>query len=186
MKLTTGFANPPVDAARAFRLVLDAMAHPARIIDLPAIDAPTPCSPAAAIALLTLVDATTPLHLAGAHDSEAIRDWVRFHLGAPLVDPQDAAFALGAWDALCPLGRFPQGSADYPDRSATLIVDGAELRNHGARLTGPGIKSETCLALPDTAALRANAGQFPRGLDFMFTSNVQLAALPRSTQIGGA
>ena len=186
MQLTTGFANPPIDAARAFRLVLDAMAHPARIVDLPAIDAPTPCSPAAAIVLLTLVDATTPLHLAGAHDSDAIRDWVRFHLGAPLVGPQDAAFALGAWGALCPLDRFPQGSADYPDRSASLIVEAAELRNDGARLTGPGIKSETSLALPDTAALQANAAQFPRGLDFLFTSGAQLAALPRSTQIGGA
>lgn len=185
MQLTTGFANPPVDAARAFRLVLDAMAHPARMVHLPAIDAPEPCSPAAAIALLTLVDATTPLHLAGVHDSDAIREWVRFHLGAPLVGPQDAAFALGAWDALCPLGRFPQGSADYPDRSATLIVEGAELRNDGARLTGPGIHSTSFLALPDVAALQTNAAQFPRGLDFLFTSGVQLAALPRSTQIGG-
>lgn len=186
MQLTTGFANPPIDAARAFRLVLDAMAHPARIVDLPAIEAPTPCSAAAAITLLTLVDATTPLHLAGAHDSDAIRDWVRFHLGAPLVGPQDAAFALGAWDALRPLGRFVQGSAEYPDRSATLIVETSSLRNDGPRLTGPGIETQTRLALPDVAALQANAAQFPRGLDFLFTSGAQLAALPRSTQIGGA
>ena len=186
MQLTTGFANPPVDAARAFRVVLDAMAHPARIVDLPPIEAPAPCSPAAAIVLLTLVDATTPLHLAGAHDNDAIRDWVRFHLGAPLVAPQDAAFALGDWDALGPLASYPQGSADYPDRSATLIVECAALSSDGVPLTGPGVQTEASLALPDIAALQANAAQFPRGLDFLFTSGAQLAALPRSTQIGGA
>lgn len=186
VQLTTGFADPPVDAARAFRLVLDAMAHPARIVDLPSVEAPAPCSAAAATALLTLVDATTPLHLAGAHDCAALRDWVRFHLGAPLVDPHDAVFALGTWDALCPLGRFQQGSADYPDRSASLIVECDKLRNDGTRLTGPGIKADAFLAVPDRAALQANAAQFPRGLDFLFTSGGQLAALPRSTQIGGA
>jgi len=186
MQLTPGFANPPVDAARAFRLVLEAMAHPARIVDLPPIEAPAPCSPAAAIVLLTLIDATTPLHLAGAHDCDAMRDWVRFHLGATLVGPQAAVFALGTWDALCPLDRFAQGSAEYPDRAASLIVEGQELRNDGARLTGPGIKAQARLALPDIAVLQANAAQFPRGLDFLFTSGVQLAALPRSTQIGDA
>ncbi|WP_296644586.1 phosphonate C-P lyase system protein PhnH [Roseinatronobacter sp.] len=186
MQLTTGFSNPPIDAARAFRLVLDAMAHPARIVDLPEIDAPAPCSPAAATVLLTLVDDTTPLHLAGAYDCDTVRDWVGFHLGAPLASPQDAAFALGTWDALGPLDRFAQGNAHYPDRSATLIVDSSELRNSGARLTGPGIKTEAFLALPDIAALQGNAAQFPRGVDFLFTSGAQLAALPRSTQIGGA
>ena len=186
MQLTQGFADPAIEAARVFRIVLDAMSHPARIVTLPEIDAPAPCSPAAAAVLLTLVDGTTPLHLAGAHDCEAMRDWVRFHLGAPLVGPQDAAFALGTWDALGPLSAYRQGSAEYPDRAATLIVDDMALRSKGARLTGPGIAHEASLALPDVAALQANAAQFPRGLDFLFASGAQLAALPRSTQIGGA
>ncbi|MCC5962246.1 MAG: phosphonate C-P lyase system protein PhnH [Rhodobacteraceae bacterium] len=186
MQLTQGFADPAIDAARVFRIVLDAMSHPGRIVALPGIDAPAPCSPAAASVLLTLVDGTTPLHLAGAHDCDGMRDWVRFHLGAPLVGPQGAAFALGTWPALGPLSAYPQGSAEYPDRSATLIVDGAELRREGARLTGPGIAHEAFLTLPDVAALQANAAQFPRGLDILFTSGTQLAALPRSTRIGGA
>ncbi|MCH8466682.1 MAG: phosphonate C-P lyase system protein PhnH [Roseinatronobacter sp.] len=185
-QLTPGFANPPIEAAHAFRQVLEAMAHPGRIMGLAGIAAPAPCSAAAACVLLTLVDGTTPLHLAGAHDCAPVRDWVRFHLGAPLVGPQEAAFALGTWDALGPLAIYPQGSAEYPDRSATLIVECVALQASGARLTGPGIKDAAWLNLPDPAALRTNAALFPRGVDIMFTSGAQIAALPRSTQIGDA
>lgn len=184
-QLTKAFANPPLEAAHAFRQILDATAHPGRIVTLTKMDAPAPCSPAAAIALLTLVDATTPLHLAGAHDCAPLRDWARFHLGAPLVGRDEAAFALGVWEALGPLGAYPQGSAEYPDRSTTLIVECPHLEHAGLRLTGPGIAQEAWLNLPDADALLANAALFPCGVDFLFTSGVQLAAVPRSTQIGG-
>lgn len=183
--LTPGFANPPIDAAHAFRQVLEALAHPGRIVSLAGLAAPAPCSAAAACVLLTLVDDTTPLHLAGAHDCAALRDWVRFHLGAPLVGPQQAAFAIGTWDALGPLSAYPQGSAEYPDRSATVIIEALALENAGARLTGPGIQDAAWLNLPDPAAFRANAALFSRGVDAIFTCGAQLAALPRSTQIGG-
>ncbi|TVP95149.1 MAG: phosphonate C-P lyase system protein PhnH [Roseinatronobacter sp.] len=183
--LTEAFTNPAIDAAHVFRHVLDAMAHPGRIVEVTGIAAPAPCTPAAAAVLLTLVDDTTPLHLAGAHDCAPLRDWVRFHLGAPLADAADAAFALGTWQALGPLLAYPMGSAEYPDRSATLIVECAELQNTGARLTGPGIETEARLSLPEVAAFQANAACFPQGLDFLFTAGPQLAALPRSTKIGG-
>ncbi|MGP9788859.1 phosphonate C-P lyase system protein PhnH [Roseinatronobacter sp. NSM] len=183
--LTAGFNDPARDGARAFRQVLDAMAHPGRIVALDGVVAPVPCSPAAAVVLLTLADATTPLHLAGAHDCAGLREWVAFHLGAPLVGPADAAFALGTWDALGPLAAYPQGSAEYPDRSATLIVEMDALQNDGARLTGPGIETQAFLSLPDVPALAENAARFPLGLDVLFTSGARLAALPRSTKIGG-
>jgi len=183
MSLTAGFADPARDGARAFRQVLDAMAHPGRIVTLAGPSAPPPCSDAAATALLTLVDSTTPLHLAGAHDCAALRAWVAFHLGAPLCAPQDAAFALGSWPALGLLTAYPQGTPEYPDRSATLIVECPDLRNAGTRLTGPGIETEAWLSLPDVAALQANAAQFPLGCDLLFTSGQRLAALPRSTKL---
>ena len=182
--LTAGFDDPARDGARAFRQVLDAMAHPGRIVALDGVVAPAPCSPAAAVVLLTLVDATTPLHLAGAHDCAALRDWVAFHTGAPLVDAAQASFALGRWDALGPLATYAQGSAEYPDRSATLIVEMHALQNDGARLTGPGIETQAFLSLPDMPALVENAARFPLGLDVLFTSGPRLAALPRSTKIG--
>lgn len=181
--LSGGFADPAVEAALAFRAVLQAMARPGRIARVAGAAPPAPCSPAAGAVLLTLVDADTPLHLAGAHDCGPLRDWVRFHTGAPLVPRAAAAFALGDWAALAPLRGYPVGTPDYPDRSATLIVELPALTAAGARLAGPGIRQAARLPLPDPAAFAANAARFPLGLDVILTAGDRLAALPRSTRV---
>ncbi|MDF1855543.1 phosphonate C-P lyase system protein PhnH [Pseudooceanicola sp.] len=182
--LSGGFDTPPVAAAHAFRAAMSALARPGRIETISGGRAPAPVSVAAATLLLTLCDAETPLHLAGAHDNRAMRDWVAFHLGAPLVAPGDAMFALGTWEALGGLDRYAQGTPDYPDRSATLIVELSDLVASGSRLRGPGIRDAAALNLPDPVALQRNAAQFPLGLDFYFTCDSRIAALPRSTRIG--
>jgi len=128
----------------------------------------------------------TPLHLAPGHDSAEIRDWVAFHTGAPVVEADRAMFALGTWPALAPRDRFAIGTPDYPDRSATLIVEVERLAATGPRLTGPGIEAEARLALPEITAFRANRALFPLGLDFFFTAGDRLAALPRSTTVEDA
>jgi alpha-D-ribose 1-methylphosphonate 5-triphosphate synthase subunit PhnH len=181
--LAGGFPDPATDAAAAFRAVLQTMARPGWIGTVRGAAPPLPCSPAAGAALLTLVDSTTPLHLAGAHDCDTLRDWVRFHTGAPLVGRGDAVFALGAWEALVPLSGYPLGTPEYPDRSATLIVDLPALTPTGARLTGPGIRDTAALSLPDPAAFAANAARFPLGLDFILCAGDRLAALPRTTRV---
>ncbi len=181
--LTGGFDNAPVESARAFRAALSAMARPGKIEEVAGATAPAPVSPAAAALLLTLCDRETPLHLAPGHDGQAVRDWVAFHIGAPLVGPDQAMFALGRWQALGDLARFPMGTPDYPDRSTTLIVELDALAQTGARLTGPGIETEARFALPDIAPFRANHAAYPLGLDFYFTAGARLAALPRSTNV---
>lgn len=181
--LSGGFADAPVEAARAFRAALDAMARPGRIVTLAGAAPPAPLSPAAGALLLTLADADAPVHLAGDHDCAAVRDWLAFHAGAPIVGRAGAALAVGRWDALAPLSDFPVGTPEYPDRSATLIVEVDRLAAEGARLTGPGIGTEARLSLPEVAAFAANNARFPRGLDFFFTAGVALAALPRSTRV---
>lgn len=178
-----GFANPPVEAAQAFRAALSAMARPGRIETLSGARAPAPVSPAAAALVLMLCDGETPLFLAPGHDGQDIRDWIAFHTGAPIVAAQDAQFALGGWDALAPLSRFAVGTSEYPDRSATLIVELERLSATGARLTGPGIRDEAFLDVPEAAAFQANHRLFPLGWDTYFTAADQLAALPRSTQL---
>jgi alpha-D-ribose 1-methylphosphonate 5-triphosphate synthase subunit PhnH len=181
--LSGGFADTPREAARAFRAVLEAMARPGTINTVKGASPPPPLSGAAGVCLLTLVDATTPLHLAGAADCAAVRDWVTFHIGAPLVAAEVADFALGSWEALQPVSRFRIGTPDYPDRSATLIVELNRLAAHGPCLTGPGIETATWLSLPETAAFRANRSLFPLGFDCLFTFGNRLAALPRSTHV---
>jgi alpha-D-ribose 1-methylphosphonate 5-triphosphate synthase subunit PhnH len=181
--LSGGFAAPPVDAARAFRAVMRVMARPGTIEAVTGVTPPAPLSVAAGTVLLTLCDPETPVHLAGEADCGAVRDWITFHTGAPLVARAEAMFAIGRWDALMPLDDYARGTSEYPDRSATLIVEMAQLEATGARLTGPGIAEAAALSLPEVAAFQANARAFPLGLDFLFTCGDRIAALPRSTRV---
>jgi len=181
--LSGGFADPPRDAAHAFRGVMEAMARPGTLHSLQGARPPAPLSAAAGAVILTLCDSETPLHLAGPADCAAVRAWVEFHTGAPPSGPADCVFALGTWAALAPLSAYPVGTPDYPDRSATLIVECDVLRQDGARLTGPGIRDSARLSLPDRQAFADNAALFPRGLDFLFTCGDRIAALPRSTKV---
>lgn len=181
--LSGGFADSPRDASRAFRALLKAMAQPGQIEPLQGAVGPAPLSPAAATLLLTLCDQTTGLFLAPSHDAPALRDWITFHIGAPFVASNEAMFALGTWAALGPLERFPIGTPEYPDRSATLIVEVEVLSMKGAALSGPGIKKTALLSLPETDAFRANRARFPLGFDCYFTCANRVAGLPRSTHV---
>jgi len=182
--LTGGFTDAPVEAARAFRAIMNALARPGRIEVVVGAVPPLPLSVAAGVVLLTLADGTTPVHLAPSHDVAAVRDWLTFHCGCPLVAAEQAVFAVGLWDALLPIGRFPIGTAEYPDRSTTLIVEVPALSGPpgGARLTGPGIRGEARLCLPDVEILAGNHAQFPLGCDLYLTAGDRLAGLPRSTK----
>jgi alpha-D-ribose 1-methylphosphonate 5-triphosphate synthase subunit PhnH len=181
--LEGGFPAPVIDAARAFRAILDAMARPGTIGRLDRAAPPAPLSPAAGAVLLTLADPTTPVFLAPSHDSAALRGWITFHTGAPFADAGAAAFAVGTWEALLPLDRYPQGTPEYPDRSATLIVERADLAPQGARLTGPGIDGAAALNLPDPAAHAWVRRQFPLGIDMLFCAGDRIAGLPRSARV---
>jgi len=187
--LRGGFSDQARDGARLFRAALDAMARPGRIHEVAEIHPPTGISAAAAGLLLTLADPGTPLWLAPRLAEGEIARWLRFHTNAPLTGPEDAAFGLGGWDEVQPLSAWSVGTPDYPDRSATLIVEVPALCG-GPRLTltGPGIEGREVLApiLPRGAAaeIAATRHAFPLGIDLFLTASSSFAALPRTTQIG--
>lgn len=91
-------------------------------------------------------------------------------------------FALGDWAALQPLDRFAIGTPEYPDRSATLIVDDASDWAE-VTLAGPGIRERAIAALPDPEAFRTNHARFPLGWDAILTRGNQAIAIPRSTEV---
>jgi alpha-D-ribose 1-methylphosphonate 5-triphosphate synthase subunit PhnH len=181
--LKGGFDEPSTQSARVFRSVMEAMARPGTLHTVTGVTPPRPLSPAAGAVLLTLCDTSTSVHLAGPWDTPDVRGWIAFHTGAPLAGPETCTFALGRWTALGPLSNFPIGTSDYPDRSATLIVECETLEARGATLRGPGIKGTAELSLPEIAAFVRNAGAYPLGLDFIFTCGDLVAGLPRSTKI---
>ncbi|MDA9208164.1 phosphonate C-P lyase system protein PhnH [Octadecabacter sp.] len=178
-----GFADPAIASAAAFRQVMEAMARPGTIHAITGAAPPAPLSPATGAVLLTLCDPDTPVHLAGALDYDAVRAWVAFHTGAPVVGPSHCMFAVGAWADLLPISAYQIGTPQYPDRSATLIVQAERLEQTGAILSGPGIKETHALSLPEIEVFQHNAGLFPLGLDFIFTCCDRVAALPRTTVV---
>lgn len=181
--LEGGFANAPVQSAQTFRAVLNAMAHPGRIETVSAAQPPLPMDPAAGAVLLTLADHETKVFLAPSIDSDAIRSWLTFHTGAPLLASGAADFAIGHWDELLPIDQYQIGTAAYPDRSVTLVVTQPALTDKGTVICGPGIQSTASLNIPDTALLDFNANRSPLGIDMIMTAGDQLAAVPRSTRV---
>jgi len=182
-----GFADPVLEAQRCFRALLEAMSRPGRVQRLATgLEPPSPLSQAAAAVLLTLADSDTPVWTdAGA----GAADWLRFHAGCPLAAAPEGATFLLACAAPPPLAALQAGTEEEPHRSATLVLQVAELQEGaGWRLTGPGIESVHRLlvkGLPDgfLAAWTANHARFPRGVDVVLCAGDRLAALPRSTRI---
>ena len=188
-----GLVDGVMDAQRVFRAVMDAMAMPGTVHDVPRSAAPpAPLGPVAGAIALTLLDADTPVWLdetlAASRD---VRDWLAFHSGAPAVDIlTEAHFALIADPASMPsLENFSQGIQNYPDRSTTLILQVSSLEA-GARLMleGPGIETVQAFAphpLPRHFAgtWRQNNARFPRGVDIVFAGPTSIAAMPRTTRI---
>nr|WP_325248695.1 phosphonate C-P lyase system protein PhnH [Amylibacter sp.] len=181
--LSGGFDNAAHQSATAFRAIMNVMARPGVIETVTGAVPPKGLSIAAGSLLLTLCDPETNLHLAGDLDTKTIRDWLTFHTGAPIVPAAQADFAIGAWEDLMPLTQYAIGTDQYPDRSATLIVEMPELAQSCVTLTGPGIQTSTALSLPAIEPLQLNAALFPLGCDFFFTAGDQIAALPRTTKL---
>lgn len=197
-QLAPGLADPAHDAQRLFRAVLDASSHPGRVVSLPqAPEGPGGISPATAGYLLTLVDRDTPLWLAPEFDRPAVRDFVRFHTGAPIAaERADAAFAVLGHEIAAPLDGFAIGTDAYPDRSATLVIEvpmlGIPTLGAGTARTwrGPGIDGQTRVAIGGLDAdfwqtWAANHALFPCGVDVVFAAGSQLLALPRSISVEG-
>ena len=186
-----GFADPVDDAQTIFRLVLDALAHPGRIVTLarPVGQPPGPLGRAAIGTALALCDFETPIWLDDA--AGAAGPHLKFHCNCPSAQTTDkASFALICVPSRVPaLDSFALGSDAYPDRSTTLIIEVAALGEAGTlRLSGPGIEDRSRLGItglkPGFWAERAAlAPLFPRGIDLILTCGDRLAALPRTTII---
>jgi alpha-D-ribose 1-methylphosphonate 5-triphosphate synthase subunit PhnH len=190
--LSAGFEEPVFQAQETFRLVMNAMAMPGTVGQLtrPA-HAPEPFNAASASFLLTLCDYETPVFLSESFKQNDIEGWASFHAGVPLTDlVSRARFAFVANAGEMPhFTAFAQGTDEYPDRSATIVLQVPSLEG-GAKLklTGPGIKDGSVIqphGLPErfAAAWAENGALYPRGIDLVVTCGTQLICLPRTTKI---
>lgn len=189
--LAPGFTDAPHDAQRLFRGVLDAFSHPGRIVELRDAPAgPGTLSTAAIGFLLTFADRETPLWLEAGIDKQEVRDFLRFHAGAPIVQAREAAtFGVIVAGGGEPFAGFAIGTDTYPDRAATLVIEVPALDGgQPAIWRGPGIDGEVRVAIDGLGdgfwpAWSANHALFPCGVDLVFASGSRLIALPRSVAV---
>jgi alpha-D-ribose 1-methylphosphonate 5-triphosphate synthase subunit PhnH len=191
--MLTAFADPVSSAQVTFRAILDAMARPGSLRPLTvSLSPPRPMNRGAAAVALTLCDQDTPVWLdAELRASARVVEWLRFHCGCRLVEePEQAAFAFASRAGDIPaFERFNIGTADYPDRSTTIVLQVETLSSApGLVLTGPGIRDRETLhadPLPSDMVQRlvSNRSLFPRGIDLVLATQDAVAALPRSVGV---
>ena len=190
--MRAGFTSPVYDAQACFRHVLEALARPGQIQRLDALPVPPAGLGAAQSAiLLALADRDTPVWLASALRNGAAGDYLRFHCGCPLTtNTVDARFVVLSTLAELPaLDDLDVGEPNFPDRSATLIVEGAELAAGGPlHLRGPGIADEIGLFVAGwtdaaTTLIQTNRRRFPLGVDILLTCGDRVAGLPRTVHL---
>jgi alpha-D-ribose 1-methylphosphonate 5-triphosphate synthase subunit PhnH len=188
-RLLPGFNDPSADSQAMFRALLRAMSRPGVRLECPAAcAAPEPLNTATAAAALCLLDHETSVWLDGAFSLDAVTSFLHFHVGARLkTTPGDAAFGLvGEPATMPPLDKFLSGSSEYPERSATLIIQVPSLdQGDPVEIVGPGIETSATICpagLPDWFwdAWSGNHKRFPLGVDVLFSHGRSFIALPRT------
>ncbi len=204
-----GFVNPVDDAQAVFRAVLAAFSRPGIPVPLDSRKLP-PAVPGLSqgpLALaLALCDGDTPLWLDAAANTPEARHHLRFHCAAPFAaNPSEAAFAFISRPEDMPrLSAFNPGRADFPDRSATLVITVGPARAGASdmELSGPGVKGDDRGArqrfrvsgLPPWfwQDWEENHAAYPLGVDVVFVGaaatgagepSVCLLGLPRTARV---
>lgn len=186
-----GFTNIAVQSAHAFRSIMQAMARPGVPVSMDApLEVPAPLKSASAAVALTLCDFQTPVWLSPALANETVRGYLKFHTGAPVAERlAEAHFAfLSVEEEGPPLTFFAQGTHEYPDRSATLVIQVPGFHGRSVVLEGPGIKQAVRFGVDGLSqefwtAMAENHARFPVGIDVIFAGPSSLAAVPRSTMV---
>jgi alpha-D-ribose 1-methylphosphonate 5-triphosphate synthase subunit PhnH len=187
-----GFADPVFQSQSVFAALMDAMARPGSIHVLaPVASPPAPMSAGAGAIALTLCDHDTPVALSMPLVEAGVPGWLAFQTGALVTDDRtEAQFAfLDLTSGLSALSGFAMGDQDYPDRSATIVLDVSALAGGvDYRLEGPGIESAVSIAplgLPEhfDALWQQNGALFPRGVDLILVAGSEITCLPRTVRI---
>jgi alpha-D-ribose 1-methylphosphonate 5-triphosphate synthase subunit PhnH len=191
-EIAPGLADPVLESQVVFRRALHALSRPGEIEEIECrAELPPGLHIAAGALLLVLLDQDTRLWLAPSMAAASVAAYFRFHTGCVVVEHEiDADVALiGTPQDLPRLAAFAIGSEEYPERSATIIVQVESLTSSGGwTLRGPGLAATSTLAPGGLDARFVREWTelqrlFPRGIDLFLASGNRLAGLPRTTRI---
>ncbi|SIN75163.1 phosphonate C-P lyase system protein PhnH [Halodesulfovibrio marinisediminis] len=192
-QILSGFINPVQNSQQWYRVILNAMSRPGNVYIPESIEAfsnnPKLCHKTTASIALTLFDNDTTIWLQS--PEENLSRWLQFHCGCPLTDlPEEAAFALITDGSSLPdLTQFAIGTADFPDRSTTLIIQVSSLAEGDTiKLSGAGIATTKTLKVSGLNASfwnaqETNSALFPQGFDTILAAPDGVICIPRTITI---
>lgn len=187
--LGRGFDIPVHSTRQCFRELLTGMSRPCTVVRLPEPGGiPGSLNAAACAVLLTLADMDTPVWLD--RTDGHVKDFFRFHCGCSFIRKCSGATFAVFTDGknLTGLKDVPRGTAEHPERSATLIIQVESLEKKGNLIfSGPGIQHRTGLGVTGVdsriwACVDENRSLFPMGLDVILTAGNEAVCLPRTVR----
>ena len=188
-----GFKHEATDSQSVFRVALNALSYPGRLWTVEAESGlPGRGHAAAAKLMLGLLDDDCLVWLSSSLANSDVSSWLRFHTGCQFV--RNIALADFVWvgegDVMPLLESMNAGDDEYPDQSATCLIEVSEINTDdgGWYLQGPGIEVTQMLKVEKKpydfdVQWSRNHSNFPRGVDIYFISANVIAGLPRTTQL---
>lgn len=188
--------QPVRDTQVTFRVVLDAMARPGTVRQLPVAARDAPVNPWLAAVLVTLLDHEVSLAIEPFDGSEALERFVRQRTAVAPAAVDAADFVVASADRLDPRlpVRLRQGTLAYPHDSATLLLLvpslGEAPSGAGVKLdlAGPGVPRGHSVRIsgldPALFEARDEVAEYPCGIDLILVDpSGRVAALPRTTAV---
>lgn len=173
------------DSQETFRIILEAMANPTRILSVKkAADKLYGDHKAMLAVAMTLLDNETTFCVCG---DAALKEQITLLTHAKESPAAEAEFVFVTKDEklAADIENFMCGTLEDPHKSATVIVEITEEKEKHLVFCGPGIKDcveiNTAKQVDEAVELRdAQAYEYPQGIDFLFlTAAGGLFGIPR-------
>ena len=183
--------NAVYDSQKVYRLILDAMSNPAKVVMINGYaDKLYGRYPAFIAVAITLLDNEVSFHVCG---NDSLTDEIASIALARREKNANADFVF-----VCDLDYMEHaienakcGTLADPHKSATIIIQTDGAPSCGLTLYGPGIDGKTVItvskAVKDAIAVRdAQHYEYPQGIDLLFISDTgELLAIPRFVRVVG-
>ncbi|MDK2947532.1 MAG: alpha-D-ribose 1-methylphosphonate 5-triphosphate synthase subunit PhnH [Methanolobus sp.] len=190
----TGF-DIVFDSQNIFRILIDSMAKPGKINELPSIEIMPPVdNHYPFLVLMTLLDREISFTVCGddAIDLQSVSEYIELNTGSRLAGANNCDFMLvygGSSNGQVCDAKL--GTLRFPDDSSTAVYDVDSISSSGnlmLELTGPGIKDKCVIGIDgierseieDLVSLK----EYPLGIDAIFSDkNGKIVCIPRSTNV---
>jgi alpha-D-ribose 1-methylphosphonate 5-triphosphate synthase subunit PhnH len=177
------------DSQKVFRLILEAMSNPARIVNISEYAAKLYGGHPAFLAVaMTLLDNEVSFNACG--NDALSREIASLTLARKdKIESADFVFVSYPDDIKNAIENIKCGTLSDPHKSATVIIRNGNGPEGRMKLSGPGIDGHTTVHTTQTvkyAVMSRDAQnyEYPQGIDMLFVSNNgELFAIPRLTRM---